>query len=227
MENEQNKLVLLAEDVMISEESKLNPVFLTIDVKLCDDQLNDNNEGVTARFISDIVNRADDFTCLPFYADKKNLLAQNYEALGHMYNRVTRKFGTTMIGSMTEFYSDVDQDGVMSLYGKIKIPKRDRDVCLRCVELYEMGHFAVSFEVSYDARELIIKNGGKYIDASENSSLTGLCLVWRPACESAYALDLVAERSDNADVDVARSALQAYRHTYFYDYYLMRQLPEY
>ena len=200
MENEQNKLVLLAEDVMISEEAKLNPVFLTIDVKLCDDQLNANKEGVTGRFIADVVNRAGDFTCLPFYADKQNLLAQNYEALGHMYNRATRKFGTSMIGSMTEFYSDVDQDGVMSLYGKIKVPKRDRDVCLRLVDLYEMGHFAVSFEVSYDARELILKNGGKYIDASENSSLTGLCLVWRPACESAYALDLVAERSDNAEI---------------------------
>lgn len=200
MENEQNKLVLLAENVMISEEAKLNPVFLTIDVKLCDDQLNSNREGVTGRFIADVVNRAGDFTCLPFYADKQNLLAQNYEALGHMYNRATRQFGTSMIGSMTEFYSDVDRDGVMSLYGKIKVPKRDRDVCLRLVDLYEMGHFAVSFEVSYDARELIIKDGGKYIDASENSSLTGLCLVWRPACESAYALDLVAERSDNAEI---------------------------
>ena len=38
---------------------------------------------------------------------------------------------------------------------------------------------------------------------------------------------MAAERYDNADVDVARKALQAYRHTYFYDYYLMRQLPEY
>ena len=38
---------------------------------------------------------------------------------------------------------------------------------------------------------------------------------------------MAAERYDNADVEVARKALQAYRHTYFYDYYLMRQLPEY
>lgn len=38
---------------------------------------------------------------------------------------------------------------------------------------------------------------------------------------------MAAERYDNADVDVARKALQAYRHTYYYDYYLMRQLPEY
>jgi len=36
-----------------------------------------------------------------------------------------------------------------------------------------------------------------------------------------------AERFDNADVNLARKALQAYRQTYFYDYYLMRQLVEY
>ena len=38
---------------------------------------------------------------------------------------------------------------------------------------------------------------------------------------------MAAERYDNVDVDVARQALYAFRHTYFYDYYLMRQLPEY
>ena len=36
-----------------------------------------------------------------------------------------------------------------------------------------------------------------------------------------------AARFDNAEVDVARAALKAYRHTFYYDYYLMRQLPEY
>lgn len=45
--------------------------------------------------------------------------------------------------------------------------------------------------------------------------------------QSFNSFAMAAERYDNADVDVARSALQAYRHTYFYDYYLMRQLPEY
>ena len=197
MENEQNRLVLLAEDVLISEQSKLNPVFLTIDVKLCDSELNKNGEGVTEAFIADVVQRTHDFDCLPFYADVQNLLAGNYEKLGHLYNRVLRTFGTKMIGSMTGFYSATDANGVTSLYGKIRIPKREKEVCLRLVDLYEQGHFAVSFEVTYDARELILKDGGKFIDASENSSLTGLCLVWNPACEDAYAFDLVAEHSED------------------------------
>lgn len=79
MENKQNKLVFLAEDVSISEQAKLNPIFLTIDVKLCDSKLNQNREGTTAEFIQDVVTRQADHLCLPFYADVKNLLAGNYE----------------------------------------------------------------------------------------------------------------------------------------------------
>ena len=211
MENEQKKLVLLAEDVLISEESKLNPIFLTVDVKLCDSVVNANHEGVTEAFIADVVSRANDHLCLPFYADVKNLLAENYEQLGHLYNRVTRKFGTNMIGSISDFYSDTDENGIVSLYGKIKIPKRDRDIVYRLVDLYEMGRFAVSVELSYDPRELIIAEDGKFIDASENSSLTGLCLVWRPACADAFALDMVAEAADGSEEIVTESEEQAER----------------
>ena len=195
MENEQKKLVLLAEDVLISEESKLNPTFLTVDVKLCDSEVNKNKEGVTDAFIEDVVNRSGDHVCLPFYADVKNLLAENYEALSHLYNKVTKKFGTQMIGSMSEFYSETNDD-ITSLYAKIKIPKRDRDIVYRLVDLYEMGRFAVSVELSYDPREVVAVDGGKLIDASENNSLNGACLVWRPACSDAYALDMVAESSE-------------------------------
>ena len=205
MENEQKKLVLLAENVSISEEAKLNPIFLTVDVKLCDSVVNQNHEGVTENFIADVVQRSNDHVCLPFYADVKNLLAENYEQLGHLYNKVTRKFGTNMIGSMSEFYSDTDENGVVSLYGKIKIPKRDRDIVYHLVDLYEMGRFAVSVELSYDPRELVVKQDGNFIDASENSSLTGLCLVWRPACSDAYALDMVAEAADDSEEIVTES----------------------
>ena len=205
MENEQKKLVLIAENVSISEEAKsLNPIFLTIDVKLCDSAVNLNREGVTEAFIADVVNRQGDHLCLPFYADKKNLLAENYEQLGHLYNKVTRKFGTDQIGAMSEFYSDTE-DGVVSLYGKIKIPKRDRDIVYRLVDLYEMGRLAVSVELSYNPKELVLKDGGKFIDASENSALTGLCLVWKPACSDAYAMDMVAEAADDSEEIVTGS----------------------
>jgi len=199
MENEQEKLVLLSERVSISEEAKLNPTFLTVDVKLCDSSLNLNREGVTQEFIEQFVASANDHVCLPFYADVKNLLAENYSALGHLYNKATRKFGTQMIGSMSEFYTETDDNGVMSLCGKIRIPKRDRDIVYRLVDLYEMGRFAVSTEVSYDPRECEITANGKFVVASENSSLNGLCLVWTPACADAYAMDMVAEAADDSE----------------------------
>lgn len=199
MENEQEKLVLLSERVSISEEAKLNPTFLTVDVKLCDSSLNLNREGVTQEFIEQFVANANDHVCLPFYADVKNLLAENYSALGHLYNKATRKFGTQMIGSMSEFYTETDDNGITSLCGKIRIPKRDRDIVYRLVDLYEMGRFAVSTEVSYDPRECEITANGKFIIASENSSLNGLCLVWTPACADAYAMDMVAEAADDSE----------------------------
>lgn len=75
-----------------------------------------------------------------------------------------------MIGAMVEFESETDENGVVSLYGKIRVPKRDREIVYRLVDLYEMGHFAVSVELSYDPREIILRDGGKFIDASENSA---------------------------------------------------------
>jgi len=137
--------------------------------------LNLNREGQTAEFIRDVVNRQGDHLCLPFYADVKNLLDGNYDRLGHLYNKMTKKFGTNMIGSMAEFSCDEDENGVVSLYGKIRVPKRDRDIVYRLVDLYEIGHFAVSVELTYDPREVVLRDGGKFIDASENSALTGLC----------------------------------------------------
>lgn len=212
MENKQKKLLLLAEDVLISEESKLDPIFLTVEVKLCDSVVNKNGEGTTDAFIADVVNRQEDHVCLPFYADTKNLLAGNYEQLGHLYNRVTKKFGTVEIGSLVSFYSETDDDGVVSLYGKIRVPKRDRDIVYRLVDLYEMGRFAVSVELSYNPNDVVLCDGGKLVDVSENNALTGLCLVWRPACGDAYALDMVAEEeADNSEEIVTESEEPAER----------------
>lgn len=199
MENEQKKLVLLASEVMISEEEKLNPVFLSIEMKLADSAGNRNNEGITAAFISDLINRQEEFECLPFYADVKNLLARNYDNLGHMYNRVTRKFASTQIGSLTNFYSETDNDGVISLYATARVPKREQEICLRLAELYEQNKLNVSFEVRYNPDYTIEKDGVLYIDANEDNALTGIALVSVPACPDATALDMVASVADDSE----------------------------
>ena len=206
MENEQKKLVLLATEVMISEEEeKLNPVFLSIKLKLADNAGNRNNEGITAAFISDLINHQEEYECLPFYADVKNLLARNYDELGHMYNRVTRKFSSTQIGSLTDFYSETDNDGVMSLYATARVPKREQEICLRLAELYELGRLNVSVELSYNPEHTFMKDGVLFIDANEDNALTGLAVVSTPACPDATALDMVASVADDSEEIVAES----------------------
>lgn len=206
MENEQKKLVLLASEVTISEEEeKLNPVFLSIKLKLADNAGNRNNEGITAAFISDLINHQEEYECLPFYADVKNLLARNYDELGHMYNRVTRKFSSTQIGSLTDFYSETDNDGVMSLYATARVPKREQEICLRLAELYELGRLNVSVELSYNPEHTFMKDGVLFIDANEDNALTGLAVVSTPACPDATALDMVASVADDSEEIVAES----------------------
>jgi hypothetical protein len=212
MENEQKKLVLLASEVTIAEEDeKLNPVFLSIEMKLADSAGNRNNQGITAAFISDLINRQEEFECLPFYADVKNLLARNYDNLGHMYNKVTKKFSSTQIGSLTNFYSETDNDGVISLYATARVPKREKDICIRLAELYELEKLNVSFEVRYNPEYTIEKDGVLYIDANEENALTGIALVSVPACPDATALDMVASVADDSEEIVAESEEQAER----------------
>ena len=56
-----------------------------------------------------------------------------------------------------------------------------------------MGGLNVSFEVKYDPSDTIEKDGVRFVDAGENNSLTGMCIVSVPACPDANALDMVAE----------------------------------
>jgi len=200
MENKQKTLLLLASEVMISEEDKQNPVFLSIHLKLADNTGNLNDQGITEQFIDDLIARQEEFDCLPFYADVKNLLARNYDKLGHMYNRITKKFGTTQIGSLTDFYSERDEDGVVSLYATARVPKRENELCIRLVELYEMDKLCVSFEIRYNPDDTVEKDGVQFIDASEDNALTGIALVSTPACPDAVALDMVAEANDSDDI---------------------------
>ena len=113
MENEQTKFLLLAEEVTI-DEKRSNDIFLLITFKLCDNQGNLNREGVTAAFISDIINNADDYAALPLYVDVPALLAKNYQCLTHRYDPETGRFNTTQIGGMVHFRTEMNNLGIVS-----------------------------------------------------------------------------------------------------------------
>ena len=199
---EKQSLVLLSSEVMISEESKLHPVFLSAKFLLASDQGNMNKEGVTKAFIDDLVSRQSTFECLPMYVDMEKLLSGDYDNLTHRYNRVTKKFKTQQFGSLTNFYSETDDDGITSLYAEARFPKRELEACMRLVELYELGKLCVSVELRYNPEHVIVKDGVKYIDAYEDNALTGLCIVSQPAERRAIALDLVAEKNDDNSAQI-------------------------
>lgn len=68
MENKENTIVLLAEEVAI-DEKRSNDIFLLISFKLFDNSGNRNGEGVTAAFISEIMNHREKYAALPIYVD--------------------------------------------------------------------------------------------------------------------------------------------------------------
>ena len=70
----QKKLVFLAQEVMVEESDKLDPVFLHVHFKLADNSGNMNHEGISEAFIKDLVARQDEFDCLPMYVDMERLL---------------------------------------------------------------------------------------------------------------------------------------------------------
>lgn len=177
----QNSLVLLSSEVMISEESKLHPVFLTVQFLLASNAGNANREGVTKAFIDDVVARHEVFECLPMYVDMERLLKGDFLHLTHLFSRETKTFGTVQFGSLTNFYEETDEDGVTSLYAEARFPKRELEACTRLVSLYEAGMLCVSLEVRYNPEHTIIKDGVMFIDAHEDNALTGMCIVSHPA----------------------------------------------
>ena len=196
MKNPKSTL-LLSSEVMISEESKLHPVFLTVRFLLASSEPNRNKEGVTEAFIHDLIARQKMFECLPMYVDMNKLLAGDYDNLTHLYSKLTKKFGTAQFGSLTNFEEETDENGVTYLYAEARFPKRELEACMRLVELYELGKLCVSVELRYNPDYTVEKDGAVLIDANEDNALTGLCIVSRPAEVRAVALDMVASEMPN------------------------------
>ncbi len=208
MKDKQNSLLLLADKVVLAQDQEAeNEIFLTVDVVVCDSNLNGNNEGVSKEFIADVVANNDRYLALPLYADTKRLLDRDYDNLTHMYSRLTRKFKTTQIGGFFNFRV-FTEDGIDYLQATARIPKRESEICDRITELYEMGALCFSFEVKYRQEDThVVNGGGRVIDVGEHNALTGVAVVSRPACENSVALDLVAELADGEEAEANRGEL--------------------
>ena len=203
MENKEQVLHVLAEDVSINEQAS-NDIFLLVEFLMFTSEANLNGEGVTVAFISDFLENTEDYISLPLYCDTENLLAGRFTRLGHRYSRETGSFDTVQIGGFVKFWSK-EEDGVMTVYGQARIPKREHDICERIIQLYKLGKLSMSFEVRYLSSDTVQKDGATFIDVGENNKLTGACICWQPAFPDAHAQLLVAEEqgTDESELIVA------------------------
>lgn len=183
-----NNRVFAASDICLS--SKSNDIFLFVTMRLLSTRVNRNGDAVTEDFIDEIVANQDTYAGLPVYVDTESLLAD--KKLGHNYNRITRKFSTTQVGSLSGF-TKVEDDYGYSLLAEARFPKREAEICEKILELYDAGSLNFSFEISYIPSAVVRKDGVLYIQANEHNMLTGLAIVSVPAYEEAVALSLVAE----------------------------------
>lgn len=182
----------------VISEIQQSDIYLTVKARLFETPgANLNGVRVTPAFLAEIVDHQEKYVGLPLCADVKNLANGDYQHLGHLYDAEKGEFHSAQIGSFYRYEREETNDGA-ALIGYARIMKRNKAVCRAISELFADGKLKFSFEISCGSyREL--EDGTIEIDAAEDNFLEGAAVVTFPACESAVALDLVAECNSIAD----------------------------
>lgn len=182
----------------VISEIQQSDVFMTVKARICEaPEANLNGARVTEAFIDEIVGNEARYVGLPLYADKKALMNGSYNRLGHLYDTKTGEFHSTQIGSFYKFEKQTTQNGC-ALVGYARIPKRNKKLSRAISELFADNALKFSFELSVGEYEEL-DDDTILIDASENNYLEGTAIVTYPACEDAVALELVAQKADEAE----------------------------
>ena len=182
----------------VISEIQQSDVFMTVKARICETPAaNLNGARVTDAFIDEIVGNAKRYVGLPLYADVKALTSGNYTRLGHLYDSRTGEFHSTQIGSFYKFEKEAFENGSY-LVGYARIPKRNKKLSKAITELFADNSLKFSFEISVGEYEEL-EDDTILIDASENNYLEGTAIVTFPACEDAVALELVAQKADDAE----------------------------
>lgn len=175
--------VLHASGITMQPQETKSP-YMTITMRMFSTRPNRNGEGVTERFIDNIVTQSDKHIGLPLYADTKRLRAGDYLHLDHEYDPTTNEFRTEEIGSFYAFEKVADEYGT-SLFGTARVYKRSGAICTALSTLYAQGMLRFSFEISYSTLQVV--DGVEYIDASEDNVIVGMAVVSSPAYPEATA----------------------------------------
>lgn len=188
-----NKLMFAS----VISEIQQSDVFMTVKARICETPAaNLNGARVTEEFIDEIVGNEKRYVGLPLYADVKALTSGNYNRLGHLYDSRTGEFHSTQIGSFYKFEKEAFENGSY-LVGYARIPKRNKKLSKAITELFADNALKFSFELAVGEYEEL-DDDTILIDASENNYIEGTAIVTFPACEDAVALELVAQKADDA-----------------------------
>lgn len=188
-----NKLMFAS----VISEIQQSDVFMTVKARICETPAaNLNGARVTEGFIDEIVGNEKRYVGLPLYADVKALTSGNYNRLGHLYDSRTGEFHSTQIGSFYKFEKEEFEEGSY-LVGYARIPKRNKKLSKAITELFADNALKFSFEIAVGEYEEL-DDQTILIDASENNYIEGTAIVTFPACEEAVALELVAQKADDA-----------------------------
>ena len=188
-----NKLMFAS----VISEIQQSDVFMTVKARICETPAaNLNGARVTEKFIDEIVGNEKRYVGLPLYADVKALISGNYNRLGHLYDSRTGEFHSTQIGSFYKFEKEDFENGSY-LVGYARIPKRNKKLSKAITELFADNALKFSFELAVGEYEEL-DDDTILIDASENNYIEGTAIVTFPACEDAVALELVAQKADDA-----------------------------
>lgn len=190
-----------------AKELKHSELYMTVKcVMFTADTANLNGVRCTEDFLDSIVAHADEYVCLPLYADVNALEARRFSSLGHRYNEREDKFYTQSIGSFYSFEKENLPSGEVALVGYARILKRNAEVCKAVAELFATNKLFFSFEIavgSYRTRE---EDGTMEIYASSDNVLEGMCIVTNPAYPQAEALELCAEnKTKEGEQDVGEN----------------------
>lgn len=84
-----------------------------------------------------------------------------------MLDEKTGIFHSEQIGSFFSFYRATDDEGVVSLIGEARIPKRQPELCESILQLYQAGTLNFSFEIEVSHASQC--EGVTLIDAEEGN----------------------------------------------------------
>lgn len=183
------KFIMAASDISL-DYPQSNEIYFSVTMRMLTTEVNLNGVRLTAGFIDDIAEHAEEYICMPLCADIDRLSRGLDIGLTHMYDERRQMFEAPQVGSFFEVHKVEDEHGV-SLVGTARINKRNADVTDKIIQMYNTGRLKFSFEIW--ASELYEEDGVTVVDAAPGNRLTAMAIVTTPALPAAVALNLAAE----------------------------------